>query len=274
MLKKILVISGLVVVVAWACGNNVCKEIGSYVRTGWKEIRSATKQNISIDFEIRRGEDLLATLHQTDDRLLDTLGTELQAMRSGEREIEIAQANLEIKKVELQALNEKVKNWQTSGGDSSIRREQMKVELERKFQFYKSAERALKAKMEAQKRHQERVEMIKEQREALKQQRADLAARLEKLKTDLEVLKLAEARTKHGVPEEQLEELNQLKTLVDGLEARVEKQMIILELKRDQEPKSAPSGSKAGTQANQSVTNDVDAYFGNTKEEPKPTVKK
>jgi len=266
MLKKILVIGGLVLVVAWAAGNNVCKELGSYVRTGWKEFRSATKKSISIDFEIKRAEDMLANLHKTDDRLLDSLATEIQVLRSGERDIETAQANLEIKKIDLQAFNDKLKNVKAGGDSASLRHEGMVVELEKKFRFYKSLEANVKARVEAQARHKERLELIKEQREALKQQRIDLANRLDKLKNDLEVLKLAEARTKNGVKDEQLEELNQLKTLVDGLEERVEKQMIILELKKDQEPKPSTGGSKAGTRDGSSVMQDVDSYFGNANE--------
>lgn len=262
MLKKLLVIGGLVVVVAWACGNNVCREIGSYVRTGWTELRKATKSSISIDFEIKRAEGMLANLDKTDDRLIASLASEIQVLRRGETEIETMQANLEVRKSELQQLNDKVKHY----NGSDLKREQEVVELENKFKAYKKSEAFLKAKIEAQARHKERMEMVKEQREALKQQRVELANRLEKLKTDMEILKLAEARSKHAVKEEQLEELNQLKSLVDGLEERVEKQMIILELKKDQETKPTGNGSKAVVRDNHTVMQDVDAYFGNKDE--------
>lgn len=261
MFKKLLVIGGLVVVVAWACGNNVCKEIGSYVRTGWKEFRHATKNGVSIDFEIKRAEDLLGNLEKTDDRLLAAQADQIQAMRSGERELDRMQGALEDRKLELQALNESLKNWQTATHGGDLKKEQMKVDLERKFRTYKASEAAFKAKGEAQTRHKERLEMIKEQREALKQQKLDLAARIEKLKNDVEVLKLAEARSKHAVTGEQLEDLNALKALVDGLEDRIEKQMIVLELRKDQEPK-APAGSKAAPKDGRSVMNEVDSYFG------------
>lgn len=263
MFKKLLVIGGLVVVVAWACGNNVCKEIGSYVRTGWKEFRSAAKKTLSIDFEIKRAEDLLANLDKTDDRLLSAQADQIQAMRTGERELDRMQTNLEDRKLELQALNENLKTWQTATHGGDLKKEQMKVDLERKFRTFKAAEAAYKAKGEAQTRHKERLEMIKEQREALKQQKLDLAARIEKLKNDVEVLKLAEARSHHAIKDEQLDDLNALKGLVDGLESRIEKQMIELELRKDQEPKAPAGGSKVAPTGGRSVMNEVDAYFGN-----------
>jgi hypothetical protein len=266
MLKKLLVIGGLVVVVAWACGNGVCREIGSYVKTGWSELRKATKNSVSIDFEIKRAEDMLANLDKADERLIASLATEIQILRRGESEIERMQANLETMKFEVTAMNEHLKGMK----DGGIKREGAMVDLEKKFTKFKQTEKLVKITVEAQARHKERMEMIKEQRDALKQQRVDLAARLDKLKTELEVLKLAEARSKHAVSEGQVEELNQLKALVDGLEQRVEKQMIILELKKEPETKAPGSKSSVG---NNTVMSDVDAYFG-TKDEKAAAVKK
>jgi chromosome segregation ATPase len=260
MLKKILVIGGLVLVAAWACGNNVCREIGSYVKTGWKEFRQATKNSISIDFEIKRAEDMLANLDRTDDRLISALASEIQLIRRGEADAENMQANLETKKLQLQALNEQLKTWQASTG-TDLRREEMTINLERQFRQFKVAEAQVKTRVEANARHKERLEMIKQQRDALKAQKADLQTRLEKLKTDMEVLKLAEARSKNAVGEEQLHELNELKALVDGLEERVEKQMIVLELRQDK----PAGGSKAAPKSDKSVMQEVDAYFGNNK---------
>jgi chromosome segregation ATPase len=264
MLKKVLVIGGLVLVAAWACGNNVCREIGSYVRTGWKEIRSATKNSVSIDFEIKRAEDMIGNLDRTDDRLISALASEIQVIRRGEADVETMQTNLETRKLELTALNDQLKNWKTSVS-TDLRKEEMTINLERKFRQFKASEAAFKAKVEATARHKERLEMIKQQRDALKAQKNDLAGRLEKLKTDLEVVTLAEARSKNAVGEVQLHELNELKTLVDGLEERVEKQMIILELRKDTEVKST-GGSKFTPKSDKSVMQEVDAYFGNKEE--------
>jgi len=270
MLKKVLVIGGLVLVAAWACGNNVCRELGSYVRTGWTEIRKATKNSISIDFEIKRAEDMLGNLDRTDDRLISALAAEIQTIRRGEAEAENMQANLETRKLELQALNEQLKNWKTAVS-TDLRREEMTINLDRKFKAYKVSEGQVKSRVEANARHKERLEMIKQQRDALKAQKADLQTRLEKLKTDLEILKYAEARTKNAVGEEQLHELNDLKALVDGLEERVEKQMIILDLRKDAEIKPT-GGSKAAPKCDKSVMQEVDAYFG-VKEEHKAAAK-
>lgn len=260
MLKKLLVVGGLVVVVAWACSSGVAREIGSYVKTGWTDFRKAVKSSVSIDFEIKRAEGMLASLDQADERLIASLATEIQVLKRGEAEMERMQVNLESMKFEVQALNENVKGMK----DSGLKRDAATLDLEKKFKKFKDAERLMKITVEAQARHKERMEMIKEQRDALKAQRTDLAARLEKLKTELEVLKLAEARSKHAVNEQQIEELNQLKELVDGLEQRVEKQMIILELKKDQDTKAG--GAKASARDNRTVSNEVDAYFGNKDE--------
>src|SRR5215470_9653841 len=106
MLKKLLVVGGLVVVVAWACSSGVAREIGSYVKTGWHELRSKAKNSVSIDFEIKRAEGMLASLDQADDRLIATLATEIQVLKRGEAEIERMQVNLENMKFDVQSLNE------------------------------------------------------------------------------------------------------------------------------------------------------------------------
>ena len=62
MFKKLLILSGMLVVVGWAFGSNAGRELVSYVKTGWKEVRQATSKIVPLDFEIKRAEDLLQNL--------------------------------------------------------------------------------------------------------------------------------------------------------------------------------------------------------------------
>src|SRR5690349_10334331 len=103
MFKKLLILSGMLVVVGWAFGSNAGREVMSYVKTGWKEVRQATSKVVPLEFELKRAEDLLNNLDRADDKLINTLAGQMQAAKSAERDLDTMIANLETKKIELQA---------------------------------------------------------------------------------------------------------------------------------------------------------------------------
>lgn len=260
MFKKLLILSGMLVVVGWAFGSNAGRELVSYVKTGWKEIRHATSKVVPIDFEIKRAEDLLQNLDKTDDRLITTLASHMQAVRGCERDVEVMTANLESKKSELQARAEEVKNIQIS--KTNTNRDLAALQLEKDFKQFKIAEAALKNKQAMLDQMQTRIKSMQDQREGLKGQRAELVTRVSKLKTDLDYLKVAQMKAKHAGEDFQVPEIAQLRELVDSLEGRIETSLIEHQL-RDEIKAGEKTTSKAT--ANSNISSDIETYFNTNK---------
>jgi len=264
MCKKLLLLAGIVLVGSWAVGSGACREMASYARTGWKEIRSASKKAVPVDFEIKRAEDLLMNLDRTDDRLISNLASHIQMVKGMEREVGTMQANLDRTRQELQVRNDEVKAKLTSNG-RDISREQAALDLERRFKTFKNMEATVKTKKETLDNYRERLEAIKGQREGLKVQRQELASRIEKLKNDVEYLKVAETRNRMKLGDDQLADLAQLKNLVDGLEKRIETSLIEHQLRNQERPADAGKKDAAGSRATPNLTQEIDSYLGEAK---------
>lgn len=256
MFKKLLILSGMLVVVGWAFGSNAGRELMSYVKTGWKEVRQATSKIVPLDFEIKRAEDLLQNLDKTDDRLITTLASHMQSVRGCERDVETMTANLETRKGELQARAEDVKNIQIS--KTNTNRDLAALQLEKDFKQFKLMEASLKNKQSMLDQMQTRIKSMQEQREALKGQRSELVSRVSKLKTDLDFLKVAQMKAKNAGEDFQVPEIAQLKDLVDSLENRIETSLIEHQL-REEIKSGDKTTSKAVTNSNISV--EIETYF-------------
>lgn len=257
MCKKLLLVSGVLLVAGWAWGSSTGREMMSYVSTGWKEMRQSFTKAVPIDFEIKRAENLLGSLDKTDEKLINALAAQIQSMQKLEREIETAQGNVERMKNELALLNEDVKTRLASNGNS-LERDKKVLLLERKLKEVKTCEALLKNKLAAKDQAQQRLEFIKSQRENLREQRADLEQRIVALRTNLEMLKASELRNKHALTDEQLADVQQLKELVDRLEERIDTRVIELKLRQDGTPTSSNVPPRSGT----SITVEVDHYIG------------
>ncbi|HMP03335.1 MAG TPA: hypothetical protein PKD86_00935 [Gemmatales bacterium] len=256
MCKKLLLVGGVLLVAVWVSGSATGREAMSYLSTGWKEMRLSFKKVVPLDFEIKRAENLLASLDKTDERLVNALAAQIQGMQRLERDVETAQGNVERMKAELQILNDEVKNRLASG--TNLETDRKLLNLERKLKEVKTAEGLLRNKSAAKEQGQQRLEFIKTQRENLREQRLDLEQRIVSLRTNLEMLKASELKNKHALTDEQLADVQQLKELVDRLEEQIETRVIELKIRQDEVPTSSTRQGRSGT----NVTVEIDSYLG------------
>jgi chromosome segregation ATPase len=264
MLKKLLLVGGIILVGSWAVGSGVCRDVASYARTGWKEFRQATKKAVPVEFEIKRAEDLLSNLDKTDDRLITSLASHIHMVKAMERDVETMQANLDRAKEDLRVRNDEMKTQLTSN-TKGVARDQKALELEIKFKSFKTMEATVKTKKETLDNYRERLEAIKAQREGLKAQRGELATRIEKLKNDLEYLKVAETRNRSKLQGDQLADLAQLKTLVESLENRIETTLIEHQLRQQERPAVEGKKDAAGSRAMPNLTQEIDSHLSDAK---------
>jgi hypothetical protein len=268
MFKKLLILSGMLVVVGWAFGSNAGREIVSYVKTGWKEVRTATQKVVPLEFEIKRAEDLLNNLDRADDKLINTLASQMQAVRKAEQDLETMTASLEARKIELTARADELKAWSTKMEDgkpvpvSTTKRDLAALNLERDFKAYKVAEAAVKNKASMVEQLQTRIKAMQEQREALKGQRADLCTRVGKLKNDLDFLKVAQLKARHAGEDFQVPEIAQLRELIESIEGRIETSLIEHQLREETGAKAA---AKSTSVPNANIGIEIESYFSTNK---------
>lgn len=262
MFKKLLILAGMLTIVGWAFGSNAGREIMSYAKTGWKEVRNATKKIVPIEFEIKRAEDLVNNLDRTDDRLITALASQMQTVRTCERDVETMTAAVEGRKAELQARAKEIETMQVSSKSSS-QRDYAAITLEKDFKAFKISEATLKNKQGMLEQMQTRVKSLQEQREGLKGQRAELASRVTKLKTDLDYLKVAQLKAKYAGEDFQVPEVQQLRELVENLEGRIETSLIEHQLREDIKASDKPTSKTTTLPSN--ISAEIDTYFNTGK---------
>jgi predicted nucleic acid-binding Zn-ribbon protein len=172
-------------------------DLGSYVRSSYHEVRASVKDNIPIEFELRRARDLL-----------DGVGPELhQNIRLvAEQEVEIAnlktdlkdgQANLAAEKQRIEKLRNCLATEQTSFefGGLEITRTQLTQDLSRQFTHFKEAETAMVAKQDLLTNRERSLTAAMDAMETAKAQKATLEAQIEGLEAQYRLVQSASKGT-------------------------------------------------------------------------------
>ena len=169
-------------------------DAGSFLRSSFKSVRTAVKDQIPVEFELKRARDLL-----------DEAGPEMrQNVRLiAEQEVEIAHAKAEVKRAEqslaeetlrVQKLRECLADAQQTRftlGQFTYGRDQLKQELARRFQRYTDAEQGLAEKKKLLEAREQNVVAAMQALEAARAQRAHLEAQIETLEAKHRLAKAA-----------------------------------------------------------------------------------
>jgi predicted nucleic acid-binding Zn-ribbon protein len=170
-------------------------ELSSYVRSSARSVRVAVRDNIPVEFEIRRARDLL-----------DELGPEMHnnIRAIAEQEVDVASLKHEIgenkislteERQRVEKLRDAVSGGQTqfTFGDMTFSRPQIVQELSRRFTHYKEAETALAARETLLLNRQKGLAAAEEALENAKAQKATLEAQIESLDAQYKVVQASSA---------------------------------------------------------------------------------
>lgn len=172
-------------------------DLGSYIHSSYHEMRTAVKDNIPIEFELRRARDLL-----------DGVGPELHRniRLVAEQEVEIAnlkgdlaqgQQNLVDEKHRVEKLRNCLATSETSYtfGDLSYSRAQLAQELSRQFAHYREAETAIATKHQLLDSRQRSLAAAMEAMETAKTQKALLETQIDELESHYRLVQAASTGT-------------------------------------------------------------------------------
>ena len=172
-------------------------DLGSYVRSSYHEMRASVKDNIPIEFELRRARDLLdgvePELHQNI-RLVAEQEVEIANLKG---DLSQGQQNLTAEKQRIEKLRNCLSTEQTSFefGGLDFTRPQLTQELSRQFTHFKEAEVALAAKHDLLSSRERSLAAAMDAMETAKAQKATLAAQIEGLEAQYRLVQAASQGT-------------------------------------------------------------------------------
>lgn len=168
-------------------------DLGSYVRSSAREVRMTVKDNIPVEFELRRARDLLdgvgPELHQNV-RLVAEQEVEIASLKG---DIERSTHALHDEKARVARMRDCLNTHETSFtfGDLSYSRDQIAQELSRQFTHYCEAETALATKRQLLDSRQRSLAAAMEAMESAKSQKATLEAQIDGLEAQYHLIQAA-----------------------------------------------------------------------------------
>lgn len=172
-------------------------DLGSYLRSSCHSVQVSIKDDIPVEFQIRRARDLL-----------DGVGPELHEniRRVAEQEVEIASLKGELdqsrqglvdEKHRIQVLRNCLGSSQTSFTFDGVdyTREQVEHDLGRQFAHFRESESALKARQQLLESRQQALAAAMDAMEAAKAQKATLEAQVEGLEAQYRLVQAASSGT-------------------------------------------------------------------------------
>ena len=171
-------------------------ELSSYMRSSVHDVRMAVKDNIPLDFEIRRARDLLDEIGPEMHNNVRAIAEQEVEVATLQRDINESKQNMNEERVRVAKLRDAVAGGQTSFtfGDMSFTHNQITQELSRRFVHLKEAETALTSKQQLLENRQKSLIAAQEALENAKAQKAQLEAQIEGLEAQYKLV-LAESQT-------------------------------------------------------------------------------
>ncbi|HZL38333.1 MAG TPA: hypothetical protein VFC78_23670 [Tepidisphaeraceae bacterium] len=170
-------------------------DFASYLHSSARSVRVAMKDNIPVEFELRRARDLLDQIGPEMHNNVRAIAEQEVAVATLKRDITDAQSSVGDERQHVRRLREAVAVHQTSYtfGDLSFTRDQLTAELERRFTHLKEAETALSAKQQLLDSREKSLVAAQEAMENAKAQKATLAAQVEGLEAQYQLVQAASA---------------------------------------------------------------------------------
>jgi chromosome segregation ATPase len=159
------------------------RETGSYVLSSARSVRTAVKDNIPIEFELRRARDLI-------EDILPEMQANVRTIAQQEVEIDAAKSecveqrkSMQEESARIQKMRDCLGSPQTSFtfGDVAYSREQLKGHLARQFDRYRDAEATLAARTKMIEERQRSLVAAEHQLDQMRERKAALEGQVEAL---------------------------------------------------------------------------------------------
>ena len=202
-------------------------EAASYLRSSARSVRASVRENIPVDFELRRARDLL-------DEMLPEMQANVRLIAGQEVDIDAANADigaseksLAEESARIQKLREALSGSQSNYtfAERTFTREQLKQDLARRFDLYREAEATLAAKRKLLGERQRSLAAAETQLEHMRDRKGALEAQVEALAGQYRLVQMASSSAVGQPPSIDAGKLAQAEKLV----AEIRKQLNVAE---------------------------------------------
>ncbi|MGQ9649089.1 MAG: hypothetical protein ACUVXJ_03180 [Phycisphaerae bacterium] len=201
-------LTGLAVTAAILFGT----DLGSYVWTSTKTVRTAVRDSVPIEFELQRARDLLEDIIPEMQANVGLIAKEEVEITNLKEEIRRGQASLAEEKVRITKLGDTLKAQQVRYvfGGLEYTHDQVKAELARAFDRYKEAEVVLAGKQRLLDTRQKSLQAAMQMLERTRSEKARLEDRIVALDSQYRLVKAASTTSQVRVDNSKLAQTEKL----------------------------------------------------------------
>jgi hypothetical protein len=186
--------------------------VGSYVRTGYAQMKGFVQGQVPVEFEIERAKNMLNYLRpETESARRSILKEEVKVDRL-KRDLVAAEKNLESEKVAILSLRQQLSKGLTSHpiGGQTYSAAAVEKELNRRFNSYKRVEEVLGAKKDVLASREQALLSAKEKHDRLLESQQELESRLEALVARHKMIEVKKVSSNVIIDDSQVSQLKQL----------------------------------------------------------------
>jgi chromosome segregation ATPase len=191
----------------------------SYVKTAFHGVRQSVKDGVPPEFQVQRAKQQLADLTPAILKCSENVARADVKVEKLQEEILAGRADLDRQAKSIVALREKLDTNEQLASQSAPSKGRVKVELARRYDRYKAAQKVLADKEQTLELRKKAVEAARDQLSNMLAAREALKVKIEGIETKLNQVRAAEAASEVSIDDSALA---RLKETVSDLEEQVE----------------------------------------------------
>jgi len=226
MLRKVLAATLVLLIAGYAVGKT---EVGSYLRTAWREFREDAHKQVSIEFEIKNLRDKLNELEPDIKRAREAVAQEKVEVDNLREDVNYLQARFDQQKADIRHVSTELKNGATT---ISLAKQELPADraTERLDQLIDSAERGertLASKKRILTAREKMLETSMKNLFAMRDEKGKLEEQLTELEAAYREVQLQQTQSKYQFDDTRLAKI---KKSMESLKNRVKVQKADLDL--------------------------------------------
>jgi chromosome segregation ATPase len=227
----------------------------SYVRTAFNGVRSSAKSAVPIEFEIRRAREEVANLEPAIKRNIAEIAQADVDVKDLSDEVASTKANLASAKADILSRREKLDSgdFRLAGGSTS-NADELKTDLARRLDSYRSTSKLLENKEASLKAKQKSLEAAKAQLQQMAAVKKQLVAKIDEIESRQKLIQVTKESREFNFDDSALANVKQT---VTELAKRLDKEARIAEMEG-----KYSDGLSISTETGRDVAKELDTEFG------------
>jgi len=190
----------------------VGRDVASYVRTSAGYVKDSVADCIPTEFQIERARGMISGLVPEIRKAMHKIAKEEVAVEQLEKQIAAARANLKKDEAELMRLRTDLVSGKEAYeyGDRTYTSEQVKLDLARRFERYKTSEATLASLEQTYRARQRGLEAARERLEGIRAEKRQLEVEVENIQARLHMVAAARTTADYNFDDSRLGRVKEL----------------------------------------------------------------